>query len=50
VVRRWRFLVVGANNADQAAEFEAAIRQRVPEGARLSVYNQINPWPQRSDW
>jgi hypothetical protein len=50
VVRRWRFLVVGANNADQAAEFEAAIRQQVPEGAQLSVYNQINPWPQRSDW
>ncbi len=45
VVRRWRFLVVGANNADQAAEFEAAIRQQVPEGARLSIYNQIDPWP-----
>jgi len=50
VVRRWRFLVVGANNADEAAEFEAAIRQQVPEGAQLSVYNQINPLPQRSDW
>jgi hypothetical protein len=50
VVRRWRFLVVGANNADQAAEFEAAIRKRAPEGAQISVYNQISPWPQRSDW
>ena len=50
VVRRWHFLVVGANNADQAAEFEAAIRQQVPEGAQLSVYNQINPLPQRYDW
>lgn len=50
VVRRWRFLVVGANNADQAAQFEAAIRQQVPESAQLSIYNQINPWPQRSDW
>jgi hypothetical protein len=50
VVPRWHFLVVGANNADQAAEFEAAIRQQVPEGAQLSVYDQINPLPQRSDW
>jgi hypothetical protein len=48
VVRRRRFLVIGANNAGQAAEFEAAIRQQVPEGAQLSVYNQINPWPGRS--
>ena len=37
VVRRRRFLVVGANNADQAAEFEEAIRQQVPEGAQLSA-------------
>lgn len=49
VVKRWRFLVVGANNADQAAEFEAAIRLQVPEGVQLSVYNQISPWPHRSD-
>ena len=43
VVRRWRFVAVGANNTDQAADFEAAIRQQVPEGAQVSVYNQINP-------
>lgn len=49
VVRRRRFVVVGANYADQAAEFEEAIRQQVPEGAQLSVYDQINPWPRRSD-
>jgi hypothetical protein len=37
VTRRWRFLVVGANNADQADEFEAAIRQEAPAGAQLTV-------------
>jgi hypothetical protein len=36
VARRWRFLVVGANNADQAAEFEAAIRELAPAGAQIS--------------
>ena len=46
VVRRRRFLVVGANNADQAAQFEAAIRQQAPEGAQLSVYSQVTPFPQ----
>jgi ferredoxin-NADP reductase len=49
VVRRWRFLIVGANNADQAAEFEAAIRQQAPEGAELSVESHINPNPPRYD-
>jgi hypothetical protein len=37
VVRRWRFLVVGANNADQAGEFEAAIRPEAPAGAEITV-------------
>lgn len=37
VVRRWRFLVVGANNADQAEEFAATIRQEVPDGAVVST-------------
>jgi hypothetical protein len=37
VVRRWRFLVVGANNADQAAEFEAAIRKEAPAGAAITT-------------
>lgn len=49
VVRRWRFLVVGANNADQAAEFEAAIRQQLPESARLSIDSHISPFPPRHD-
>jgi hypothetical protein len=37
VTRRWRFLVVGANNADQAEEFEAAIRREAPAGAQITV-------------
>ncbi len=37
VVRRWRFLVVGANNADQAGEFAARIRQEAPPGAVVST-------------
>jgi hypothetical protein len=37
VVRRWRFLVVGADNADQADEFAAAIRAQAPAGAVVST-------------
>lgn len=50
VVRRRRFLVVGANNAHQAERFAAAIRQQVPDGAEVSVENHINPQPGRSGW
>jgi hypothetical protein len=42
VVRRWRFLVVGANNADQAEEFAAKIRQEAPAGAVVST-EEIGP-------
>jgi len=49
VVRRRRLLVVGAKNADQAAEFEAAIRQQAPEGAQLAVESHVNPNPARYD-
>jgi hypothetical protein len=42
VVRRWRFLVVGANNADQAEEFAAAIRQQAPAGAVVST-EEVGP-------
>ncbi len=42
VVRRWRFLVVGANNADQAAEFAAKIRQETPQGAVIST-EEVGP-------
>jgi hypothetical protein len=37
VVRRWRFLVVGANNADQAEEFAVQIRQEAPAGAVVTT-------------
>lgn len=42
VVRRWRFLVVGANNADQAEEFAARIRQEAPADARISI-EEVGP-------
>jgi len=42
VVRRWRFLVVGANNADQAEEFAASIRQQAPPGAVVST-EEVGP-------
>lgn len=42
VVRRWRFLVVGANNADQASQFAAAIRQEAPQGAVIST-EEVGP-------
>ncbi len=42
VVRRWRFLVVGADNADQAAEFAAAIQQQAPAGAVVTT-QEVGP-------
>lgn len=42
VVRRWRFLVVGANNADQAAEFATAIGQQAPAGAIVTT-EEVGP-------
>ena len=42
VVRRWRFLVVGANNEDQAKEFAARIRQDAPAGAVITT-EEVGP-------
>jgi hypothetical protein len=42
VVRRWRFLVAGANNADQADEFAAKIRQEAPPGSVVSI-EEVGP-------
>jgi len=42
VVRRWRFLVVGANNADQAEEFAAKIRPEAQAGAVVSI-EEVGP-------
>ena len=37
VVRRWRFLVVGANNEDDARELAEQIRQEAPPDATVSA-------------
>lgn len=42
VVRRWRFLVVGANNADQARDFAAAIAGQAPASAVIST-EEVGP-------
>jgi hypothetical protein len=42
VVRRWRFLVVGANSDDQAEEFAAAIRREAPAGAVIAT-EEVGP-------
>lgn len=42
VVRRWRFLVVGANNADQAEDFAGRIRQEAPAGSVIST-EEVGP-------
>lgn len=42
VLRRWRYLVVGANNEDQANDFAKAIEQEVP--ARASVHTGAAPF------
>jgi hypothetical protein len=46
VVRRWKFLVVGANNVDQAGEFAARIQQEAPAGTKISTeeVGPILPW------
>ena len=42
VVRRWRFLVVGANNEDQAEEFATRIRAEAPAGAEITI-EEVGP-------
>ena len=37
VVRRWKFLVVGANNEDDARELAEQIRAEAPEGATVTA-------------
>lgn len=49
VVRRWRFLVVGANNPDQAAEFAAAIRAEAPAGSVIST-EEVGPIAPFTAW
>jgi hypothetical protein len=42
VVRRWRFLVVGANNEDQVAEFATKIKQEAPAGSVITT-EEVGP-------
>ncbi len=37
IVRRWTFLLVGANNEDEANDLARKIKQAVPEGATVQV-------------
>jgi hypothetical protein len=37
VVRHWRYLLIGADNEDQAREIAEQIRGQLPEGAELKV-------------
>ena len=37
IVRRWKFLLVGANNEDEANELARKIKQEAPAGATVQV-------------
>jgi len=37
VVRHWRYLLIGADNDDQANEIAEAVRDALPPGAELKV-------------
>jgi hypothetical protein len=50
VVRRWRFLVVGANNPDQAAEFAAAIHGEAPAGSVITTEEVGGPIAPFTAW
>jgi len=52
VLRRWKYLLVGAESEDQANELAASLREQLPEGATLHVepsgalvWQQIKPSP-----
>ena len=45
VVRRWKFLLVGASNEDQARELAGQIRQEAPPGAAVSAEQAGVGWP-----
>jgi hypothetical protein len=42
VARRWRFVVVGANNEDQAKEFAAKVKDEAPAGAVVGT-EEVGP-------
>ena len=45
VVRRWKFLLVGASNEDEAREFAGQIRQEAPPDAAVMVELADVGWP-----
>jgi hypothetical protein len=45
VVRRWKFLVVGASNEDQATELAAQIRREAPPDAAVHAEQSGVGWP-----
>ena len=45
VVRRWKFLIVGAKNEDEARELAGQIRQQVPPDATVMVEQAGVGWP-----
>lgn len=45
VVRRWKFLVVGASNTDEAAELAEQIRQEAPADATVQAEQSGVGWP-----
>ena len=42
VIRRWKYLILGAANEDDAGALAEAIEQEAPAGA--SVHTEANPW------
>ena len=44
VVRRWKFLIVGAGNEDQARELAGQIRQEAPPDATVIAEQRVG-WP-----
>jgi len=45
VVRRWKFLTVGANDEDGARELAEQIRQEAPPGATVTIEQAGMGWP-----
>ena len=45
LVRRWKFLLIGARNEDEARELAAQIRQEAPAGAAVIVEKAGVGWP-----
>jgi hypothetical protein len=45
VVRRWKFLIVGASDEDEARELAAQIRQQIPPDATVTVEQAGVGWP-----